>query len=66
MGKVKTEVKVEADQSFSADDIIDKYKDQLKRVSVIAHPMAPKKLTKKLYKLIKKGLLTIHFIIFHN
>ena len=40
---------------FSHHDLIDKYKQQLSNVSVIAHPMAPKKLTKKLYKLIKKG-----------
>ena len=31
------------------------YEDKLKFVSVIAKPMASKKLTKKLHKLIKKG-----------
>ncbi|KFM60112.1 H/ACA ribonucleoprotein complex subunit 2-like protein, partial [Stegodyphus mimosarum] len=31
------------------------YEDQLNYVSVIASPMAPKKLAKKLYKLIKKA-----------
>ena len=31
------------------------YEDKLKFVSVIAKPMANKKLTKKIYKLIKKG-----------
>merc|ERR1719153_1157775 len=31
------------------------YEDKLKFVSVIAKPMANKKLTKKVYKLIKKG-----------
>jgi H/ACA ribonucleoprotein complex subunit 2 len=31
------------------------YEDKLKFVSVIARPMASKKLTKKVYKLIKKG-----------
>ena len=33
------------------------YEDKLKNVSIIANPMAPKKLTKKCYKLIKKGML---------
>ena len=33
------------------------YEDKLKFVSVIAKPMASKKLTKKLHKLIKKGSL---------
>merc|ERR1719238_2630470 len=32
------------------------YEDRLKYVSVISKPMAPKKLTKKLYKCIKKGM----------
>merc|ERR1712110_274513 len=32
------------------------YEDSLKNVSVISKPMAPKKLTKKLYKCIKKGM----------
>merc|ERR1712066_1099372 len=32
------------------------YEDRLKFVSVIAHPMASKKLAKKLYKCIKKGM----------
>merc|ERR1712061_59502 len=31
------------------------YEDRLKYVSVISKPMAPKKLTKKIYKCIKKG-----------
>ena len=31
------------------------YEDKLKSVSVIAKPMASKKLTKKVYKIIKKG-----------
>lgn len=31
------------------------YEDKLKFVSIIAQPMASKKLAKKIYKLIKKG-----------
>lgn len=56
MGKVKKEKQ-------SADDTVgdvsikeeDTYDDKLKNVSIIAQPMAPKKLTKKCLKLIKKG-----------
>merc|ERR1739848_945144 len=38
------------------------YEDRLKFVSIIAHPMASKKLTKKLYKCIKKGMKHKTFI----
>lgn len=31
------------------------YEDKVARASIIAKPMAPKKLAKKLFKLIKKG-----------
>lgn len=56
MGKVKKEKQ-------SADDTVgdvsikeeDTYDDKLKNCSIIAQPMAPKKLTKKCLKLIKKG-----------
>lgn len=56
MGKVKKEKQ-------SADDTVgdvsikeeDTYDDKLKNASIIAQPMAPKKLTKKCLKLIKKG-----------
>ena len=36
------------------------YEDRVKYVSAIAHPLASKKLTKKVYKVVKKG---IQFII---
>lgn len=57
MGKTKK------DKQQSADDTVgdvsikeeDTYDDKLKNVSIIAKPMAPKKLTKKCLKLIKKG-----------
>lgn len=56
MGKVKKEKQ-------SADDTVgdvsikeeDTYDDKLKNCSIIAQPMATKKLTKKCLKLIKKG-----------
>lgn len=42
--KIKEEIKVE-----------DTYDEKLKNVNPIAKPMAPKKLARKCYKLIKKG-----------
>lgn len=36
------------------------YEQKLENVSIIAKPMAPKKLTKKCYKLIKKGIIFIY------
>lgn len=42
------------------------YEDKLKFCSVIAKPMASRKLAKKVYKLIKKGLyeqLTVLFFV---
>lgn len=56
MGKIKTEshdVSL-ADVTIKEEEL--SYEDKLKNVSVIAQPMAPKKLTKKCYKLIKKGM----------
>merc|ERR1719450_386056 len=53
MGKDKKEKVTE-----NGDDTISEgpsYEDKLKFVSVIAKPMASKKLTKKVYKVIKKG-----------
>merc|ERR1711909_176213 len=53
MGKDKKEKVTE-----NGDDTINEgptYEDKLKFVSVIAKPMASKKLTKKVYKVIKKG-----------
>lgn len=61
MGKVKKEKQsAEADESMNVSAVSikeeDTYEDKLKNCSIIAKPMAPKKLTKKCLKLIKKGL----------
>lgn len=60
MGKVKKE-KVSADETQEIGDITikeeDTYEDKLKNINAIAQPMASKKLAKKCYKLIKKGML---------
>lgn len=61
MGKAKKEKQSAADESVGDVEIKqeikeeDTYEDKLKNCSIIAHPMAPKKLTKKCLKLIKKG-----------
>lgn len=60
MGKSKKSVDANAvDESMDVSQIDDSprlsYEEQLKNVSVIATPMAPKKLAKRLYKLIKKA-----------
>lgn len=58
MGKVKRE-KPSTDDTQDIGEVSikeeDTYEDKLKNCSVIAKPMAPKKLTKKCLKLIKKG-----------
>lgn len=58
MGKVKKE-KQSADESVNVTDVSvkeeDTYDEKLKNCAIIAQPMAPKKLTKKCLKLIKKG-----------
>merc|ERR1712098_968744 len=55
-GKEKKEKKAlnESQNEGETDEM--SYEDRLKYVSVISKPMAPKKLTKKLYKCIKKGM----------
>merc|ERR1712059_192396 len=47
----------EKDSSMVDESVVEgpSYEDKLRFVSVIAKPMASKKLTKKVYKLIKKG-----------
>lgn len=67
MGKIKKE-KQSADETQEIGDVSvkeeDTYEDKLKNCSIIAKPMAPKKLTKKCLKLIKKGThLFICFVI---
>lgn len=61
MGKVKKE-KQSADDSVMDVSIKeeDTYDEKLKNCNVIAQPMAPKKLTKKCLKLIKKGEWSKH------
>ena len=61
MGKDKSTSKVE-DENKTLDTTEDNeqtdrpaYKELIKKVNVIAKPLASKKLTKKLYKTIKKG-----------
>lgn len=51
MGKTKKE---DTEQEVNLEGELS-YEDKLEFVSVIAKPMASKKLTKKCYKLIKKG-----------
>lgn len=58
MGKVKREKK-SADETQEIGNVSikeeDNYDEKIKNCSIIAKPMAPKKLTKKCLKLIKKG-----------
>ena len=58
--KVKTEAKEEEDAEMEDAGAPGKekvsYEDRLLYVTPIAQPMASKKLTKKIYKLIKKGV----------
>lgn len=61
MGKVKKEKqdKSVAEESMMDVSVVkdeDNYDDKLKHVSIIAKPMAPRKLSKKCYKLIKKAV----------
>lgn len=56
MGKIKKEAveqEDEGDVTIKQEELT--YEEKLENVSVIAKPMAPKKLAKKCYKLIKKG-----------
>lgn len=58
MGKIKKEV-VEPENGNGNGDVSvkeeDNYAEKVKHANQIASPMASKKLTKKCYKLIKKG-----------
>lgn len=66
MGKVKKEVQdTEANESVAIKEE-DTYEDKVKHANKIASPMAPKKLTKKLYKLIKKGVIFIEIFNLFN
>lgn len=54
MGKIKVE-KPDADADVSLVKEEDTYDDKLRNVNAISQPMASKKLTKKIHKLIEKG-----------
>lgn len=57
MGKIKTE-KVDASEEVDTSVVVkeeDSYEDKVRNASAIAQPMASKKLTKKVHKLIEKG-----------
>lgn len=59
-------IKMEIDDSIVKDENIDapeiSYEEKLRFVNAISKPMAPKKLTKKIYKCIKKGELLQPFL----
>jgi len=54
--KIKMEVDEDTKENLDLSNVKEvSYEDKLKIVNAIAHPMAPKKLSKKIYKLIKKA-----------
>lgn len=55
MGKIKKEVVEDNENGDVSIKEEDNYADKVKNANQIANPMASKKLTKKCYKLIKKG-----------
>lgn len=55
MGKVKQEPVEQDDQNVTIKTEPQTYDEKVDHCSVIAKPMAPKKLGKKIYKLIKKS-----------
>lgn len=56
MGKIKKEVIEDGENGDVSIKEEDNYADKVKNANQIASPMASKKLTKKCYKLIKKGI----------
>ncbi|KFB49659.1 AGAP012204-PA-like protein [Anopheles sinensis] len=57
MGKIKTE-KADVSDAAANESLVkdeDDYEEKLRNASAIAHPMASKKLTKKIHKLIEKA-----------
>jgi H/ACA ribonucleoprotein complex subunit 2 len=62
-------IKMEVDDSIVKDENIDapeiSYEEKLQFVNAISKPMASKKLTKKVYKCIKKGEL-LQSLLFNN
>lgn len=65
MGKVKKE-KQSADETQEVGEVSvkeeDTYDDKLNNCSIIAKPMAPKKMAKKCFKLIKKGEMVLDIL----
>lgn len=56
MGKIKKEKSEDTgDANVTQEETEMSYEEKLQNVSIIASPMASKKLAKKCYKLIKKG-----------
>lgn len=55
MGKIKVEKPDAADVDTSVVKEEDTYDEKLKNANAISQPMASKKLTKKIHKLIEKG-----------
>lgn len=56
MGKIKQEpAEVEENTDVSIKTEPQTYDEKVEHCSIIAKPMAPKKLSKKIYKLIKKS-----------
>lgn len=53
---IKQEIDDSVRETETGDNTEIKYEEKLKYTSLIAKPMAPKKLTKKIYKCIKKGI----------
>jgi H/ACA ribonucleoprotein complex subunit 2 len=56
MGKEKKQEKMDVDSPKKTDDVQEvPYEERIRSLSKIAHPLASKKLTKKLLKVVKKG-----------
>lgn len=62
MGKIKTEPDetMEVDITVPTELVELSYEEKVANCSVIAKPMASKKLAKKCYKLVKKGIYKIY------
>lgn len=55
MGKRRSEAASAAEDADESGVKESNWDELISRLEPIAHPLAPKKLTKKLYKIIKKG-----------
>lgn len=61
--KVKMELE-ESKENLDLTNAKESYEEKLKIVNSIASPMAPKKLTKKIYKCIKKGKKLYFYFVY--